>query len=124
MLGKEREDQIDRELGTEIGQYQRSEERVGDPVQLSERNEQERRQTENRRHGKVRHIAGELGTLEFCGGHRGLLWDLICIAYIIPNPVRNVKDGRMDFCFSDGIDGIYVWMLKNFLYAGIRSIVA
>ena len=51
----------------EIDQHERSEQRVRDPVRLTEGDEQERRQTENRRHGKVRRITGELGAFEFGG---------------------------------------------------------
>lgn len=62
ILREEAEDQVDRKLGTEIDQHERTEEGVGNAVHIVEGHEKQRWEGKYRRHSDVRRIAGEFGS--------------------------------------------------------------
>ena len=63
-LGKERKQQIHQKLGAEVGQHQRAKQGVGNIVGILQGGKQQRRQDENRGHGKICAVAGKLCALE------------------------------------------------------------
>ena len=48
LFGKDRKNQVNAQLGAEIRQHQGAQERIRDPIQLMEGDEQQRRQAEHR----------------------------------------------------------------------------
>ena len=62
IFGKESKDQVNGQLGEEIGQYQRAEQRIGDSVGLCLKGgKKQRRQNKDGGHGKVCRVASEFG---------------------------------------------------------------